>query len=62
MGSHGVGLRGMNERMRQLGGTLKLSSTATGTKVIATAPISKDPLSPAPNPLDDAGDRHALEY
>jgi signal transduction histidine kinase len=36
----GVGLRGMNERMRQLGGTLHLSSSEKGTTVSATVPKS----------------------
>jgi PAS domain S-box-containing protein len=35
----GVGLRGMNERVRQLGGTLELSSVHGGTTVTATLPI-----------------------
>jgi PAS domain S-box-containing protein len=39
MGAFGVGLRGMNERMQQLGGSLELSSTPTGTTVTATLPI-----------------------
>ena len=39
MGAFGVGLRGMNERMRQLGGSLELSSTQGGTTVTATIPI-----------------------
>jgi PAS domain S-box-containing protein len=38
-GSFGVGLRGMNERMRQLGGNLEISSTREGTSVTATIPI-----------------------
>lgn len=38
-GAVGVGLRGMSERMRQLGGSLELSSSPTGTTVIATVPI-----------------------
>ena len=38
MGQLGVGLRGMNERMRQLGGTLELASTKEGTTVRATVP------------------------
>lgn len=37
-GTLGVGLRGMNERMRQLGGTLEISSSSDGTVVIAAAP------------------------
>jgi PAS domain S-box-containing protein len=39
MGSLGVGLRGMSERLRQLGGTLDLSSNESGTKVRATLPV-----------------------
>jgi PAS domain S-box-containing protein len=38
-GALGVGVRGMRERMRQVGGTLELSSTAEGTTVKATIPI-----------------------
>jgi PAS domain S-box-containing protein len=37
----GVGLRGMNERMRELGGKLELSSTGAGTTVTATVPIAQ---------------------
>ena len=32
----GVGLRGMQERLRQLGGTLQIQSNGHGTQVIAT--------------------------
>jgi PAS domain S-box-containing protein len=39
MGSLGVGLRGMSERLRQLGGTLDLSSNESGTRVRATLPV-----------------------
>jgi PAS domain S-box-containing protein len=39
MGTFGVGLRGMNERLRQLGGTLELSSNQEGTTVSATLPL-----------------------
>ncbi len=38
-GALGVGLRGMHERMRQLGGKLELKSTSTGTTIIAEVPI-----------------------
>jgi PAS domain S-box-containing protein len=47
MGALGVGLRGMTERMRQLGGTLELTSTPTGTIVIATVPIDVCSLAAA---------------
>jgi PAS domain S-box-containing protein len=35
----GVGLRGMNERVRQLGGSLELSATQEGATVTATVPL-----------------------
>lgn len=38
----GVGVRGMEERVRQFGGTLQLHSTPEGTKVIAVLPIVSD--------------------
>jgi signal transduction histidine kinase len=41
MGSMGVGLRGMNERMQQLGGTLEVTCNETGTIVVATAPLEE---------------------
>ncbi len=37
--SGGVGLRGMRERLRQLGGTLEIHSNKSGTSVKATLPI-----------------------
>ncbi|MGA8504287.1 MAG: sensor histidine kinase [Candidatus Sulfotelmatobacter sp.] len=40
----GVGLRGMRERIRQLGGTLQIQSTGHGTRVTAVLPV----LCPAP--------------
>ncbi|HET6932386.1 MAG TPA: PAS domain S-box protein [Candidatus Acidoferrum sp.] len=39
MGALGVGLRGMNERVRQLGGSLELSSAQGRTTVTARIPI-----------------------
>lgn len=39
MGALGVGVRGMNERMRQLGGTLELISNEGGTTVRAKMPV-----------------------
>ena len=35
----GVGLRGMNERMRQLGGRLEVSSNGHGTRLTAVVPL-----------------------
>jgi PAS domain S-box-containing protein len=39
MSAFGVGLRGMTERMRQLGGTLRISSSAAGTTITASLPL-----------------------
>ena len=39
LGGGGVGLRGMRERMLQIGGTLEIESASSGTTVIATVPI-----------------------
>jgi PAS domain S-box-containing protein len=47
MDSLGVGVRGMDERMRQIGGTLEISSSGEGTIVRATAPVT-GPGAPDP--------------
>jgi signal transduction histidine kinase len=39
-GTPGVGIRGMRERIRQLGGTLKIDSDREGTIVIASLPVA----------------------
>jgi len=39
-GRTGVGFRGMQERLRQLGGTLELQSSERGTTVSATLPLT----------------------
>src|ERR1700751_2957642 len=39
MGSGGVGLRGMRERIRQLGGTLEIDSSENGTTITIKLPI-----------------------
>ena len=38
-GTPGVGIRGMRERLRQLGGTLEINSSGRGTVVIARLPV-----------------------
>ncbi len=43
MGGLGIGVRGMNERMRQLGGRLELASNDKGTTVTAKVPQGKIP-------------------
>ena len=39
VGALGVGLRGMNERLQQVGGKLEVFSKETGTVVRATVPL-----------------------
>jgi signal transduction histidine kinase len=41
LGTLGVGLRGMNERVRQLGGQLSLSSSEKGMTVRASIPVHR---------------------
>jgi PAS domain S-box-containing protein len=48
MGSLGVGLRGMSERLQQLGGSLDISSNGHGTRVRATVPLQKMPSAAVP--------------
>ncbi|HZQ95882.1 MAG TPA: sensor histidine kinase [Candidatus Sulfotelmatobacter sp.] len=38
-GTPGVGIRGMRERLRQLGGTLEIESSKSGTVVMVTLPV-----------------------
>jgi PAS domain S-box-containing protein len=45
-GAPGVGLRGMNERMQQLGGRLELSSTGKGTTLTAIIPLVESSATP----------------
>jgi PAS domain S-box-containing protein len=45
MGARGVGLRGMSERVRQVGGKLEISSDASGTKLRVTVPVQPYPGS-----------------
>jgi PAS domain S-box-containing protein len=47
VGALGVGLRGMSERMRQIGGKLELSSSKEGTVVTAIIPIHEAYPAPA---------------
>jgi len=43
----GVGLRGMRERLRQLGGTLQIQSNGHGTRVTAILPVVPSKSAPA---------------
>jgi signal transduction histidine kinase len=47
----GVGLRGMRERLRQLGGTLQIESKNPGTRVIAILPVEHEVAATAENPV-----------
>ena len=38
-GAPGVGIRGMRERLRQLGGSLEINSTGNGTAIVARLPV-----------------------
>ena len=40
LGQPGVGIRGMRERLRQLGGTLEIQSNGQGTIVTAHLPVT----------------------
>jgi PAS domain S-box-containing protein len=40
-GATGVGIRGMRERLRQLGGTMTIESNGSGTRVVASLPIPR---------------------
>jgi PAS domain S-box-containing protein len=42
-GTLGVGFRGMRERLNQLGGELRVNSSANGTRVSATLPVDRAP-------------------
>jgi signal transduction histidine kinase len=50
----GVGLRGMRERLRQLGGTLQIQSNGHGTQVIATLPVTRTPVVAPPEVVGSA--------
>jgi PAS domain S-box-containing protein len=45
--TQGVGIRGMSERMRQLGGDIQFTSTRQGTTVVARVPCEKSYISAA---------------
>ena len=55
----GVGIAGMNQRLRQLGGSLRVSSTGHGTMVCACAPIGEVPSEEASVEIRQRSDRPA---
>jgi signal transduction histidine kinase len=46
-GTPGVGIRGMRERLRQLGGNLDIHSNGKGTLIVARLPVAVISVSPA---------------
>jgi len=52
-GLPGVGIRGMRERLRQLGGTLEIDSTGTGTLIIVRLPITETSQPAKPIAVND---------
>ena len=53
-GTPGVGIRGMRERMRQLGGDLEIVSNGTGTAILARLPAIENSATAEVPPLPDA--------
>ena len=53
-GGGGVGIRGMQERLRRLGGTMTIESDGSGTRVVASVPIPKEVRSTETAPLQAA--------
>jgi signal transduction histidine kinase len=53
-GAPGVGIRGMRERMRQLGGDLEIVSNGTGTSILARLPAIENSSTAEVSPLPDA--------
>jgi len=53
-GQLGVGIRGMRERVRQLGGWLQIRSQPTGTTIVVTLSLTE--------PASDAGKSHASSW
>ena len=50
----GVGLAGMNERIREIGGSLEIYSASNGTEIVATVPFqrrqARPPMAAEPSP------------
>jgi PAS domain S-box-containing protein len=53
-GGSGVGIKGMQERLRQFGGTMTVESNGAGTRVVASLPIPKKVRSADNEPLQAA--------
>jgi two-component system, NarL family, sensor kinase len=53
-GVTGLGIRGMQERLRQFGGTMTIESSGSGTRVFASIPLPKEVRPPNTEPLQAA--------
>jgi signal transduction histidine kinase len=53
-GTPGVGIRGMRERLRQLGGTLEIKSSKSGTVVVVRLPLDRPVSKEALHVVDPA--------
>jgi PAS domain S-box-containing protein len=51
----GVGIRGMQERLRQFGGELSIESNGSGTSAIVSIPVPKEVPATEPEPFQTAG-------
>lgn len=55
----GVGLAGMRQRMRELGGSLEIEAAFPGTMILATIPLRGDARVPSSTPDEESDDRSA---
>jgi two-component system NarL family sensor kinase len=53
-GGSGVGIKGMQERLRQFGGTMTVESNGAGTRIVASLPIPTEVRSADTEPLQAA--------
>jgi signal transduction histidine kinase/DNA-binding NarL/FixJ family response regulator len=54
----GVGIRGMRERLKQLGGSLELRSSESGTELIARVPLADHQLATSYQPIKETETPH----
>jgi PAS domain S-box-containing protein len=54
--SAGVGLRGMQERVKQIGGEFGIHANGKGTSVVVALPLAGEAVSPKPSKTHDPGD------
>jgi len=52
-GTPGVGIRGMRERLRQLGGTLEIDSNGSGTVITVRLPVAETSAPTSPVEIND---------